>query len=283
VPGEDESRDARPTDLLLHSQVSTRPPCRTLPLCSSPPRACSEDGEVDLSLSSADGGFSRLFEFGVFNGEVLSGLASLMSHIYIPTIKKTAPASEGKDGNLRRELNTNMAKFEQQIRQVVQQVQGDVRLDIPSVTISDPDQSAEDYEVVSQLERALAEWSEVVAESVEGEHQKVARKINRSPLGEIEFWRERSTSLSALYEQINMPRVQAMLQVLKITENPYLNTFNFHFGELTKLFMEAKDNVKFLTTLERHFKYLTDGSFSVISDGMFSMLNGLKMVWVISR
>lgn len=73
------------------------------------------------------------------------------------------------------------------------------------------------------------------------------------------------------------------LQVLKLAENGHLNTFHFHFGELTKLYMEAKDNVKFLSTLERHFKHLTDGSFTVVSDGMFSMINGLKMVWVISR
>lgn len=113
-------------------------------------------------------------------------------------------------------------------------------------------------------------------------HQ-VARRINRSPLGEIEFWRERATSLSALYEQINMPRVQQMVQVLKLSEFSQLNTFQFHFGELTKLYMEAKDNVKFLTTLERHFKHLTEGSFVTINDSMFAMLNGLKMVWVISR
>jgi dynein heavy chain len=80
-----------------------------------------------------------------------------------------------------------------------------------------------------------------------------------------------------------MPKVQMMIQVLKILDNPQLNTFRFHFGELSKLYLEAKDNVKFLTTLERHFKHLMDGSFPTISDGMLPMLNGLKMVWVISR
>ena len=80
-----------------------------------------------------------------------------------------------------------------------------------------------------------------------------------------------------------MPKVQQMIQVLKISEYAQLNTFHHYFGELTKLYMEAKDNVKFLTTLERHFKHLTEGSFVTINDSMFAMLNGLKMVWVISR
>ena len=71
--------------------------------------------------------------------------------------------------------------------------------------------------------------------------------------------------------------------MLKVLDNPALNTFQFHFGELTKLYLEAKDNVKFLTTLERHFKYIADGSFVTITESMYAMLNGLKMVWVISR
>jgi dynein heavy chain, axonemal len=243
----------------------------------------SEDGDIGKNpISGNDAGFSKLFEFGVFNGEILSGLANLMTHVYIPTIKKSGAVAV-TDDNLKHELNSNMKKFEQQIRQVVQQVQGDVRLDIPSVTIVDPQQSAEDYDVVSQIEHALIDWSSVVAAAVEGEHEKVARKMHRTPLGEIEFWRERTTALSALYEQINMPRVQSMILVLKLVENPQLNTFQFHFGELTKLYLEAKDNVKFLTTLERHFKHLSDGTLTTISDGMFSLLNGLKMVWVISR
>ncbi len=245
-----------------------------------------EDGEIEKNPNNSDGGFSKIFEFGVFNGEVLFGLANLMNQIYIPTIKKSVGSTrgEGKEDNLKHELNANMAKFEQQIRQVVQQVQGDVRLEIPAVTINDPEYVAhEDYEVRLQLEKALVEWSSVIAAAVEGEVQKVARKINRTPLGEIEFWRERTTALSALYEQINMPKVQLMIQVLKISENPQLNTFQFHFGELTKLYLEAKDNVKFLTTLERHFKHLNEGSFNTINDSMFAMLNGLKMVWVISR
>ena len=74
-----------------------------------------------------------------------------------------------------------------------------------------------------------------------------------------------------------------MVQVMKLIDNPQLSSFNFHFGELSKLYLEAKDNVKFLTTLERHFKHITDGSYQTILESMQSMVNGLRMVWVISR
>ena len=47
--------------------------------------------------------------------------------------------------------------------------------------------------------------------------------------------------------------------------------------------VEAKDNVKFLATLERHFKHILHGSLLQIIDTLPSMMNALRMVWVISR
>lgn len=53
--------------------------------------------------------------------------------------------------------------------------------------------------------------------------------------------------------------------------------------ELTKLYTEAKDNVKFLTTLERHFKIIANGDLTAILETLAPMMNGLRMVWIISR
>lgn len=249
------------------------------------------DGTIPTISSAAESRiYESHFEFNFMHGEVLDGIANLMHHLYLPGVHRPAPAvtkaeadaaPDGDEG-LRHELKSNLSKFEQQLRHVVQQVKGDVRLRIPQITITSPEQAALEYEIVSHIESALEDWIAVVASAVEAEHQK-APKAHRTPLGEIEFWRERNASLSALYEQINMPRVQQMLQVLRLLDNPQLSTFNYHFGELSKLYLEAKDNVKFLTTLERHFKHLAEGSFSTILDSLPSMVNGLRMVWVISR
>ena len=50
------------------------------------------------------------------------------------------------------------------------------------------------------------------------------------------------------------------------------------------MYIEAKDNVRFLSTLERHFKNVTHGAnFQVVIDTLPSMMNALRMVWIISR
>ena len=75
------------------------------------------------------------------------------------------------------------------------------------------------------------------------------------PLAEIDYWRERSNALSALTEQLKLPIVLKMLDVLSLkNDTTALSNFQMSKDELNKYFIEAKDNVRFLTTLERHFK-----------------------------
>jgi len=259
----------------------------------------STDGAV-AAVSDADrahGTLNAAFEFGYLSGDVLFGIANLMHQVYAPVVahgvvaEEASVASAGShaaadgatvDETLRHELTSSLVKFEQQLRHLVQTSKGDVRLALPMVTISSPEAAADDPVIVEDIERALEDWTTVISAANEAEHQKVNR-IKGTPLQEIDFWRERAASLSALYEQITTLKVQQMLQVMKVTDSAQLGSFNFHFGELSKIFLEAKDNVKFLITVERHFRHMTEGSFQTILESMQSMMNGLRMIWVISR
>lgn len=282
----------------------------------------SQDGVVPKISEISDlSALNDHFEFSVLSGDVLQGIANLVNQIYLPVIHKlnvvpedltvagagpgisptAAPASESKEANtsssnpssqnaientdsmnLRHELTSNVSKFEQQIRHVIHQSRGDIRLTIPNVTITTVEDLQDDLDLISELESSLEEWIAVISGAVDAEIQKLS-KSHRSPLGEIEYWRERQVNFSSLYDQANNPKVQQIIHVMKAIENPQLSSFNYHFGELTKLYLEAKDNVKFLTTLERHFKHTSDGTFQTILESLPSMVNGLRMVWVISR
>jgi len=54
-------------------------------------------------------------------------------------------------------------------------------------------------------------------------------------------------------------------------------------GTFQKLHAQAKDFVKFLTTLERQFKNISRGELPIIEETLPSLLNGLKLIWTISR
>jgi dynein heavy chain len=53
--------------------------------------------------------------------------------------------------------------------------------------------------------------------------------------------------------------------------------------EFSKHHAKAKDFVKFLTTLERQFKNINSGELKTIEETLPSLLNGLKLIWTISR
>ena len=98
------------------------------------------------------------------------------------------------------------------------------------------------------------------------------------PLAEIDFWRDRSGALSALVEQLKLPKIAAILEIYNNIDLEYRR------ADLNKYHTEAKDNVRFLSTLERHFKNITHGaSFHTVIDTLPSMMNALRMVWIISR
>ncbi|GMH67856.1 hypothetical protein TrLO_g3024 [Triparma laevis f. longispina] len=218
-------------------------------------------------------------EFGCVTGDGLSNMSLVLSELFVPLV--STPSSNTQQTATANEFKQNVQKFSSQISHAIQQVKGDVHLNIPDITITDPEAITEEYDIVSKLEAAMEDWSKLVANVVEQESSK--RTKGKGPLAEIEFWRQRNAALSSLYEQINMEKVQKMLKVLQLTEAPMLHPFNQHFAELSKLYIEAKDNVKFLTTLERHFKNVSEGSFAAILDTLPSMMNAIKMVWIISR
>jgi len=49
------------------------------------------------------------------------------------------------------------------------------------------------------------------------------------------------------------------------------------------MYNEAKDNVKFLNTLERQFKILASEGLVGVEETLPSLMTGLRTIWIISR
>jgi dynein heavy chain len=73
-------------------------------------------------------------------------------------------------------------------------------------------------------------------------------------MAEIEYWRARNAVISTLHQQLSNPMITQVKKLLMIYLNDNTSIvaeFEKQMMDLTKLYGEAKDNVKFLTTLER--------------------------------
>ena len=62
-----------------------------------------------------------------------------------------------------------------------------------------------------------------------------------------------------------------------------VETFRQKEKEFKKEHAQAKDFVKFLLTLERQFKNISKGELKQIEETLPSLMNGLKLIWTISR
>ncbi|KAK3281453.1 hypothetical protein CYMTET_10756, partial [Cymbomonas tetramitiformis] len=249
--------------------------------------------KLDAAARLEEEQMDELVDYGLLSeGPALSVLEEVLSQVYIPMLQLYGSGKPGANqinhdsssaDNSRNELLGNVQKFASQVSHAIQQLTGDIHLNIPNVLIDNLHKAADDYDIVSQLESALAEWTAVLASAIQRESEKVA--VGKGPLAEIDFWRERNAALSSLYEQLNLPNVKRMVSVVETGsgDTNLLTSFKSQFGELTKLYVEAKDNVKFLTTLERHFKNISSGTLTQVLESLPSMMNALRMVWIISR
>lgn len=187
-------------------------------------------GEVSKPLASSDDvSMTLAVEYGCLAGDCLTSLSALVKEVFAPLLDhqlglgvlavsavtgdkvisdpSTVPQDAPKVGDtLRNEFRSNLQKFESHVAHATQQVKGDVHLSVPNINIDDPE-IGNAFEAVSLLEGAMEDWSRLIASVVETEN--VKRVKGKGPMAEIEFWRRRNASLSALYEQINMPKVRS--------------------------------------------------------------------------
>jgi len=75
-------------------------------------------------------------------------------------------------------------------------------------------------------------------------------------------------------------RCKGFLQVYAQVDN----RLEYLRQDVHKYFVEAKDNARFLSTVDRHMKNITLGTtFGLVSETLPNLMVALRMVWVISR
>ncbi|NXV45365.1 DYH10 protein, partial [Uria aalge] len=158
-----------------------------------------------------------------------------------------------------------------------------IKLEMPTINLDrEVTALATVPEVVETLESYAMTWQKLISTALEEQLKKVPQ--GDGPLAEVNLWRERNDTLSALAEQTKLPEVQKVLAILQEAESEHAGDLQIVLRDLRKRHVEALDNVKFLSTLERHLKNLTYGTgFHVVLDTIPSLMNALRMVWVISR
>ena len=139
---------------------------------------------------------------------------------------------------------------------------------------------------IEQIERALKENDGA---------QKIEDK-DPGPKSELEIWRQNMRKLTCISEKLRSKECRTVYEVMtqasqntaelgKPRDKMYMLTSRWRSIELkvTEQLNEAKDNVKYLTTLEKFIEPLYDGTPETIKDTLPALMNSIKMIHTIAR
>jgi dynein heavy chain len=240
--------------------------------------------------------------FGTINGEdsttTLQTLTKLMSEVYDPClasnlfgyVKKMKP-------NEKEELEGLQKKCQVVIDKAISSLQGGLELAKPdpsdsSLQIENKPASiqaaASNPDVVAKLEAVVTEWCEQMeklfneAESPSGGGHN-GDDENSGPRSELEHWRSRMGKLNSVIEQLRGEQCRVVLAVLQITKARIFTRFKQIDNGITDAANEAKDNVKYLMTLDKYIAPLYNGTPLDIIDTLPGLLNNIRMMHTIAR
>ncbi|CAB1437042.1 unnamed protein product [Pleuronectes platessa] len=158
----------------------------------------------------------------------------------------------------------------------------EVTLDIPDLDLQpEADVLLSNPEMVEKLEQCVMNWHTQITIVIEEQQDKKPQAPG--PMAEITFWQERASILSALFKQLKQPMVGKILEVITKADAAIVQTLEGTVAELNKYRVESDDNLRFLSTLERHFMNLAFGAnFALILETIPHLMDSLKIVWIIS-
>eukprot|EP00966_Prymnesium_polylepis_P031767 739338-Prymnesium_polylepis.1 len=171
-------------------------------------------------------------------------------------------------------------------------MEGGVELVKPSIKSSDIElktpafaRAALNSEIVRSFEAALTAWTETVdnlLEDVPPEPEVVAQST-QGPGSELEFWKGRMGRLNSVAEQLRSRECKVVLGVLNAARSRALRNWKVLENSVTDAANEAKDNVKYLVTLEKFIEPLYNAPPPAIIDTLPGLLNNIKMMLTIAR
>ncbi|XP_050294970.1 dynein axonemal heavy chain 10 [Anthonomus grandis grandis] len=198
-------------------------------------------------------------------------------------------SDEGAKSNtpLKDELLNEVAGFGNMLHWVCEHVEDDIDLPMADLTdILKSDKSNEelikDPKVIEVLEEAVLGWEKHIIKVIESYLAKAP--IGNGPLPEFEYWHEREAAFSAIVEQLKKPTLVHITELLEQSKSPVIDAFIHYQVELKRYYAEARDNVKFLSTIKRHLKVITNSyDFRKVKDCIPDLIEGLHLIWVLSR
>jgi dynein heavy chain len=132
-------------------------------------------------------------------------------------------------------------------------------------------------DAVEHFEALLNEWCNQIERYLDTPVQMNSEEVDVGPRGELEYWRGRMQKLTSITEQLKRPDCKQVISMLSTLTKASTDLSKQNLANslrrwkqidvtITEAANEAKDNVKYLYTLERFIEPLYSGNAESITD-----------------
>lgn len=249
-----------------------------------------------IALDITKSGDSDLL-FGELGSSALGTIESILSQSYRPMLDQYE--SWGKvDDEQKNDFISEIGSFITNINEALSSFASGLELSAPDPKIVravevKTHRTALPVEAVDHFESKLNEWCNQIEKYLNQPTQS-GDSEDVGPRGELEYWRGRMQKLTSITEQLKRPDCKQVISVLsaltKASTDPskqsivnLLRRWKQIDVNITESANEAKDNLKYLYTLERFIDPLYTGNAETITDTLPALMNSIKMIHTIAR
>ena len=224
-------------------------------------------------------------------GSAMDAYRALVTELYLPVLREQSSWGKNSEESTA-EFLSSAGKFSATLTEAVGNLQGGIELKKPEKKFVDTipelkpnalSRAAADNETLEHFEHVLENWCKETERLLDDGASSLSDNDDVGPDTELEFWRNRLAKFNSITEQLKSKECKLVIGVTmsaKTKSNRVWKTIDIR---LTDAANEAKDNVKYLTTLEKSLEPMYEGTPNTIIDTLPTLMNNIKMMHTIAR
>ncbi|CAL8248584.1 unnamed protein product [Lota lota] len=225
---------------------------------------------------------------------LLKSVEQLLSEIFIPTLRKMnhgwGELASPQAQDIKRDFMASLDNFVSVLAGAQDNLQEKVNLrecegfDLRTLRgPSDYMAAANSSETLERMEACLKVWIKQIEQVLAESDQLRKEADDLGPRAELDHWKKRMSRFNYLLDQLKTPAVKAVLGVLIVAKSKLIKSWKELDTRITDSANEAKDNVKYLYTLEKFCDPLYNSDPVSMVDAIPGLVNAIRMIHGISR
>eukprot|EP00960_Hanusia_phi_P009624 279741-Hanusia_phi.AAC.2 len=225
--------------------------------------------------------------FGELQPSVLDNFQVVLSQVFAYTVstQEWGKCSEDEISEFKEQLE----KFTHTLTDAAESLQGGIELRKPEKLGEIENKqaaylrSAMDSEILSYCEQIVEDWCSQTEGLLSESEENRKESDEAGPDTELTFWRNRMAKFNSVAEQLKSKEAKFVLGVVTTAKSKIFKRWKTIDNSITDSLNEAKDNVKYLATLEKYTDPLYNGTPEQIIEALPGLMNNVKMMLTIAR